>query len=508
MPAFASRPRRFARSLVRAGVLAACAQAAHSQAPPATDGPASVVAPSTTRLPEVQINGNYLNSVGSSDAASAGTVTAKLIESRPTLRPAEVLEFVPGVIVTQHSGDGKANQYYLRGFNLDHGTDFATFVDGMPVNMPTHAHGHGYSDLNWLIPELVDRIRYRKGPYYAEEGDFASAGSARIDLFDALPRGVATLTLGQDRYGRALLASSSKLGGGHRPLRARVRAQRRPLGQPRKIPPQQRRPALRHRRRAKPVDDHRHGLRGRLELDRPDPAASRRLGSDRPLRRARCERRRQHLSLQRLGRPRAPLRRRRLQARRLCHPLPAQAVLELHVLPRAPGRPGPDGDRRRPVRAVRRAQGLRPGDAAVHGTRSSAAPTRSTRSACSCATTGSIRSALYATVGARARRHDAGKRRSRDQRRPLRRELDAMVAVVSQRRRGARRPLLLRRQELDRREQRQAQRRPRFAQAFARLRPLAEDRVLRQLRQRLPQQRRARDDRHGSQRRQAIRSGP
>ncbi len=120
-----------------------------------------------------------------------GTVTSKLIESRPTLRPAEVLEFVPGVIVTQHSGDGKANQYFLRGFNLDHGTDFATFVDGMPVNMPTHAHGHGYSDLNWLIPELVDRLRYRKGPYYAEEGDFSSAGSARIELFDGLPRGIA-----------------------------------------------------------------------------------------------------------------------------------------------------------------------------------------------------------------------------------------------------------------------------------------------------------------------------
>jgi outer membrane cobalamin receptor len=116
-------------------------------------------------LPAVTVTGNYNNAVGTSDAASQGVVTSKLIESRPTLRPAEVLEFVPGVIVSQHSGDGKANQYYLRGFNLDHGTDFATFVDGMPVNMPTHAHGQGYSDLNWLIPELVDRMSYRKGPY-------------------------------------------------------------------------------------------------------------------------------------------------------------------------------------------------------------------------------------------------------------------------------------------------------------------------------------------------------
>jgi len=162
-------------------------------------------------LPAVTIKGNYSNAVGTSDAASQGTVTAKLIENRPTLRPAEVLEFVPGVIVSQHSGDGKANQYYLRGFNLDHGTDFATFVDGMPINMPSHAHGQGYSDLNWLIPELVKEISYRKGPYYAQEGDFASAGAARISLVDSLPRGLANFTLGENGYARTLLANSLDL---------------------------------------------------------------------------------------------------------------------------------------------------------------------------------------------------------------------------------------------------------------------------------------------------------
>ncbi|WP_428425690.1 TonB-dependent receptor [Methylibium sp.] len=167
------------------------------------------------QLDPVVIQGNYDNSVGSSDAASQGTVTSKLIENRPTLRPAEVLEFVPGVIVSQHSGDGKANQYYLRGFNLDHGTDFASFVDAMPVNMPTHAHGHGYSDLNWLIPELVNRIDYKKGPYYADEGDFASAGAAHIRLFDALPKGIASVTLGESGYRRGLIANSSALGEGH-----------------------------------------------------------------------------------------------------------------------------------------------------------------------------------------------------------------------------------------------------------------------------------------------------
>ena len=137
----------------------------------------------------VEVTGrHYDNAVGTSDAASQGVIRAELLESRPALRPGEVLEFVPGVIVTQHSGDGKANQYFLRGFNLDHGTDFATFVNGLPVNMPTHAHGQGYSDLNFLIPELVDHIDYRKGPYFAKNGDFGAAGSADIAYRQVLAR--------------------------------------------------------------------------------------------------------------------------------------------------------------------------------------------------------------------------------------------------------------------------------------------------------------------------------
>src|SRR5262249_4926320 len=148
--------------------------------------------------------------------ASQGRLTSPISESRPSLRPAEGLEFVPGVIVTQHSGDGKANQYFLRGFNLDHGTDFATWVDGMPVNMRSHAHGQGYSDLNWLIPELVDRIGYRKGPYFADEGDFSSAGAAHIRLFDTLPQGgIASLTGGEHAYARGLVAKSVEAGPGH-----------------------------------------------------------------------------------------------------------------------------------------------------------------------------------------------------------------------------------------------------------------------------------------------------
>src|SRR5947209_2606781 len=165
--------------------------------------------------PQVRIIGHYENAVGTSDAASQGTITPQLIEARPMLRPGEVLEYVPGVIITQHSGDGKANQYFLRGFNLDHGTDFLTTIDHMPVNMPTHAHGQGYSDINFLLPELVSRVPYQKGPYFAEEGDFASAGAADIDYYTKMPKGIASLGLGSNGYRRAMAANSFDAGPGH-----------------------------------------------------------------------------------------------------------------------------------------------------------------------------------------------------------------------------------------------------------------------------------------------------
>ena len=164
----------------------------------------SVVAPVTT----VTVVGHYNNAIGTSDAASEGTVNAELIRNRPALRTGELLEFVPGMIVTQHSGDGKANQYFLRGFNLDHGTDFATHVDGMPVNMRSHAHGQGYTDLGFLIPELVQRIEYKKGPYFASEGDFASAGAARMRLADSLPNGTASVSVGENGYRRMVVTDS------------------------------------------------------------------------------------------------------------------------------------------------------------------------------------------------------------------------------------------------------------------------------------------------------------
>ena len=192
--------------------LAACALALLSAASRA--GATPQAAPSTEEQRTVRVTGHYDNAVGTSDAASQGVITNELIVNRPALRTAELLEFVPGLIVTQHSGDGKANQYFLRGFNLDHGTDFATHVDGMPVNMRTHAHGQGYSDLNFLIPELVQRIDYKKGPYFAGEGDFASAGSARIRLADKLPQGQASVSIGQHGYLRGVAADSVAAGPG------------------------------------------------------------------------------------------------------------------------------------------------------------------------------------------------------------------------------------------------------------------------------------------------------
>ncbi len=147
-------------------------------------------------------------------SASGGIVSGAQINARPVTRPGEVLEAVPGLIVTQHSGEGKANQFFLRGFNLDHGTDIALFVDGMPVNMRTHAHGQGYADLNFLIPELVGAVEFHKGPYFVRDGDFASAGSVRIDYLDAVAKNVALTSIGSFGYKRALTIASAPLGAG------------------------------------------------------------------------------------------------------------------------------------------------------------------------------------------------------------------------------------------------------------------------------------------------------
>lgn len=165
-------------------------------------------------LPElIEVSGRAQSNVGSALAGSSGTVGKADLSLRPILRVGEVLEVIPGLIATQHSGTGKANQFFLRGFNLDHGTDFATFVDGVPINMRSHGHGQGYSDLNILIPELIERVDFQKGPYTADAGDFASAGRARIKTLDTLDQTVLKAVAGSFGYQRYLAASSFGLGG-------------------------------------------------------------------------------------------------------------------------------------------------------------------------------------------------------------------------------------------------------------------------------------------------------
>jgi hypothetical protein len=134
----------------------------------------------------INVQGREDDLIGIAESGTQGTVGATEIQDRPILRSGEVLETVPGLIITQHAGGGKANQYYLRGFNLDHGTDFAIFIDDMPLNLPSHAHGEGYSDMNIVIPEFVKRVNFEKGPYYADIGNYGSAGSAHVEYFKTL----------------------------------------------------------------------------------------------------------------------------------------------------------------------------------------------------------------------------------------------------------------------------------------------------------------------------------
>src|SRR5688572_7699860 len=156
----------------------------------------------TDTIDEVQVMGRLDALVGRPLSASQGVVGAQQIQTRPVMRPGELLEVVPGLVVTQHSGDGKANQYFLRGFNLDHGTDLATSLDGVPVNMPTHGHGQGYTDINFIIPELVQSIEYRKGTYYAETGNFSAAGAVNMRYRRSLEAPVVVLEGGEDHYAR------------------------------------------------------------------------------------------------------------------------------------------------------------------------------------------------------------------------------------------------------------------------------------------------------------------
>ncbi len=166
-------------------------------------------------LTNISVQGREDDLVGIADSASQVTVGATELQDRPILRSGEVLETLPGLIITQHAGGGKANQYFLRGFNLDHGTDFAVFLDGMPLNLPSHAHGEGYADMNVVIPELVERVDAEKGPYYADVGDYGSAGNAHVVFFKTLPQNFIDVEGGMYGFGRFVFGVSKKLGSGN-----------------------------------------------------------------------------------------------------------------------------------------------------------------------------------------------------------------------------------------------------------------------------------------------------
>jgi hypothetical protein len=205
MPSCLRRPFRAASLclFLSGGALAPRAQTPFGATPP-------------TVLDPFYVPGRATDLTGIATSASQGLVGAAELAARPFLRRGELLEVIPGVVITQHSGGGKANQYFLRGFNLDHGTDFALGVDGVPVNLRTHAHGQGYADLNFLIPELVREVDYRKGPYDPAVGDFSGAGGADFRLWDALPRPFLTLAAGSHGYARLAAGASvaAKAGAG------------------------------------------------------------------------------------------------------------------------------------------------------------------------------------------------------------------------------------------------------------------------------------------------------
>lgn len=164
-------------------------------------------------MEEIIVWGRAEKQKGKARSSSQGLVGYADFSTRPLQRVGELVEVMPGMVATQHSGEGKANQYYLRGMNLDHGTDFSVFFEGMPVNFRAHAHGQGYLDLNFLIPEVISTLEYQKGPYYAERGDFSTAGSTAVNLYDEL-RPFVEVTTGSDSYHRLVVAGSQELGDG------------------------------------------------------------------------------------------------------------------------------------------------------------------------------------------------------------------------------------------------------------------------------------------------------
>jgi hypothetical protein len=259
------------RPLLWAALLAA-GGAAQAQTPPDPFGPGTGA---STVLPAITVTAPRALEAEPTDAASEKRISGETLNTRPVERPGEVLEAAPGLIVSQHSGEGKANQYFLRGMNLDHGTDLAIWLDGMPINMRTHGHGQGYADINFLIPELLEQMIVKKGPYWAEESDFASAGSLRLAYANRLERNV---VLGDRRQLWLLARAGRRVNGvrrrfAHRGGRGRVL--RRAVAGLRCPAQVQRLPALQRGHAGQRDRHHRPRLQQFLAFDRPDPGARR-----------------------------------------------------------------------------------------------------------------------------------------------------------------------------------------------------------------------------------------
>ncbi|GAB4489514.1 MAG: TonB-dependent receptor [Saprospiraceae bacterium] len=131
-------------------------------------------------------------------------ISALDIRTRPITTSQDILRLVPGLFIAQHAGGGKAEQMFLRGFDIDHGTDINLSVDGLPVNMVSHAHGQGYADLHFIIPEIIGNVEFKKGPYYADAGDFTTAGLVRFKTADALDKSFLKVEAGQFATARAV----------------------------------------------------------------------------------------------------------------------------------------------------------------------------------------------------------------------------------------------------------------------------------------------------------------
>jgi outer membrane receptor protein involved in Fe transport len=187
-------------------------------APPAPPGPPPTIAPESAPASEeppadTHVYETVVRGRRPMTAASSLTVRDRDLLLRPHPRPADILHVTPGLFVVQHAGGGKANQYFLRGFDADHGSDVALFVDGVPVNMVSHGHGQGYADLHWLIPEVVERVEVYKGPYFAEYGDFATAGAINLVTRRSFELSQVSLGGGMFNTYRGLVVASPHLEG-------------------------------------------------------------------------------------------------------------------------------------------------------------------------------------------------------------------------------------------------------------------------------------------------------